>query len=253
MKNQKSPFWLKNFEREIGVTEVPGPEDNPRILEYFKSLYPNFEQANWHDSDSWCAVSLNFIFEQSGIEGTNSPAAIDFLKWGRSLKKPRKGCVAVLWRVDPSGWESHVGLVVDEKPDEILLLGGNQDDAVSLKWFTKNKVRKNGYRWPIVTDINSAIKRRGHIKGGDKLVGKQKENQIEIKVPWYKRLDWKLIIKTVISAAGAFLQGVPKLVVVGNVLLQWSEKIDGKKKSGLEKLIEIIIEFFKALVKRLKK
>ena len=144
-------------------------------------------------------------------------------------------------------------MVVDERPDEILLLGGNQDDAVSLKWFPKSRVRENGYRWPLAIEINKAIKRRGHIKGSGGLVSEQSENPVEIKKPWYKKVDWSLWIKTIVAAVGAFMQTNPRLVAIGEILLGWTEKIGGKQKTGFEKLIDAITEFFKLLIAKLKK
>ena len=247
--NGKSPFWLKNFEREIGVTEVPGPEDNPRILEYFKSLYPQ-DGTVWHDSDAWCAVQANFVLKRSGLPGTDSPAAIAFEKYGRPLKKPRKGCIGVYSRGGES-WMRHVGLVVDENKTQDLLLAGNQDNETSLVWIDKKK--NTTYRWPLAIEIVNAIKRRGYIRGGGELVGEQELSQVEIKKPWYKCVDWLAIIKTIVGAAGALLQVSPKFVLLGDALLQWGEKIGVKKKKSLVDLIIELWEAIKAFVAGLRK
>ena len=159
MINQKTPPWMERIRDELGVTEANGLSDNGRILEYFKSLGPYYREIEWKDSDNWCAALINWSLEQVGIPGTNSPAAIDFMRYGRPLKKPRKGCIAVFWRYNPESWESHVGLVNQIYNYDIEILGGNQDNKVCYKWMPEYKLR--GYRWPYVTKIMKASLQRG--------------------------------------------------------------------------------------------
>lgn len=125
------------------MVEWPGGADNPRIVEYLrtcKALPPEL----LHDSTAWCAAFVNWCFRQCGIIGTNSARARDWLLWGRPLKQPRLGCVAVFSRDAGKG---HVGFYVSETPrKDIHVYGGNQDNRVCLQ--PRERARLLGYRWP---------------------------------------------------------------------------------------------------------
>jgi lysozyme family protein len=62
------------------------------------------------------------------------------------LATPRLGCLAVLWRGDPTGPEGHVGFFLGADASGVHLLGGNQGDRVSVEVFPRGRVL--GYRWP---------------------------------------------------------------------------------------------------------
>jgi uncharacterized protein (TIGR02594 family) len=66
-----------------------------------------------------------------------------WLDWGTYLPSPEVGCVVVFLR-DGGG---HVGFVVGrDLQKNLLVLGGNQGDAVSIAAFRPE--RAVGYRWP---------------------------------------------------------------------------------------------------------
>lgn len=71
-------------------------------------------------------------WERSGIQSTRFESAKSYLSWGEQLDRPVYGCVVVFSR-DGGG---HVGFVVGkDKAGNLLVLGGNQDDAVNVKSF----------------------------------------------------------------------------------------------------------------------
>lgn len=139
--------WMKIALSEVGVKEVPGSGDNPRIVEYLKSTTLG-KPENQNDETPWCSAFVNWCVVQSGLRGTNSVWARSWLKWGRELNEEDsienwEGCVCVLERGVNFG---HVGFLVDWDDDRVKLLGGNQDDAVSYAWFPVERVL--GYRVP---------------------------------------------------------------------------------------------------------
>ena len=138
--NQKP--WLEIARHEKGVHEVPGPGDNPRIVEYLKSTSLG-KPDNQNDETAWCSAFLNWCMEQAGLEGTNSAWARSWLDWGREVREDEDfiGSVCVLERGVNFG---HVGFLMDFDEDRVQLLGGNQGDAVSLAWFPMDRVL--GYR-----------------------------------------------------------------------------------------------------------
>ena len=118
---------MRIAEAEIGVKEIAGAEDNPRILEYKKST-PLV--ADTHDEVPWCSSFVCWVLEQAGIKSTGSAMARSFLKWGFPVKDPFPGCVVVLKRGNPPA--GHVGFFKFRKSPGgwVHVLGGNQSDQV---------------------------------------------------------------------------------------------------------------------------
>lgn len=126
---------------EFGQHGVVGEIDNPKILNYFKVA--GFSGIK-DDETSWCAGFVNYCFEVIGVTGTRSLAARSFLSFGVTAAKPILGDVVVLWRMRPDSWFGHVGFFVRETATTVFILGGNQDNSVSIKEFPKSRVL--GYR-----------------------------------------------------------------------------------------------------------
>ncbi|HPR88843.1 MAG TPA: TIGR02594 family protein [bacterium] len=126
-------LWMPIALAEVGVKELPGDGDNPRILEYLQStrLGP---PANSKDETHWCSAFVNWCIEKAGYEGTDSARARSWLTWGKSIATPERGCIAVLQRnQDPQG--GHVGFFLEENEQQMALLGGNQSNAVRTSWY----------------------------------------------------------------------------------------------------------------------
>jgi uncharacterized protein (TIGR02594 family) len=124
---------------ELGVTEIPGPAANARILEYDRTT----TLAARSDEIAWCSSFVNFCHVQAGVRGTGSASARSWLHWGRPCQ-PYEGCVVVMSRgTNPA--LGHVGFYVrDWDAERIVVLGGNQDDSVSYGVYAKSRVL--GYR-----------------------------------------------------------------------------------------------------------
>lgn len=136
--------WLALARRELGQREVPGPESNPRIQEYLRAV--PLADARVVDETPWCSAFVNWCCREAGVLRSNSAAARSWLKVGEECDE-RKGAIAVLWRGSRHGWQGHVGFVVGWDATRVLLLGGNQGNAVSEKWYPKSRVLD--YRWPV--------------------------------------------------------------------------------------------------------
>lgn len=139
----KGPIWLQCARLYLGEAEIPGIENNPIIVRMWDGI-----TGLWRDDETpWCAAFVHQVLTDMGLPSTRSAAARSYLKWGVRLAEPALGCVVVFWRGSPGGWSGHVGFVagVDER-GRLLVLGGNQGDAVSLAAFDRERVL--GYRWP---------------------------------------------------------------------------------------------------------
>lgn len=142
------PPWLSTARGEIGVRELPGPQHEARVLEYLATCHRDNggNIGDWgadRDETPWCSAFVNWCMLRAGIEGTRHAAARSWLHWGVGIDRPRPGCVVVLSR--PGGF--HVALW-EGQPDDSRhsLLGGNQDNAVSIKVYGPGRVI--GCRWP---------------------------------------------------------------------------------------------------------
>jgi uncharacterized protein (TIGR02594 family) len=136
------PRWLELAWAELGVTEAPGAANNPKVVRYYADAgHPEIHA----DAVAWCAAFVGACLQRAGITGTRSLMARSYLDWGQALEEARTGAVAVLSRgSDPS--LGHVGFLVGMTSSDVVLLGGNQGDAVTVQAFARSRLV--GLRWP---------------------------------------------------------------------------------------------------------
>lgn len=134
--------WMPVALAEVGVKEFTGAGDNPRIVEYLRSTNLAAPSSS-NDETFWCSAFVNWCVERSGLEGTDSAWALSWSTWGKKLSEPKPGCIAVFTR--PGG--GHVGFFTGQTAKDVKLLGGNQQDAVSIS--PRPKTRLVGYRSPL--------------------------------------------------------------------------------------------------------
>ncbi|MFQ2114751.1 TIGR02594 family protein [Aeromonas veronii] len=132
--------WVEEARRHIGLIEIKGPKHNPEIVAMWKAI----KRGGIKDDETpWCASFVGACLERVGIQSTRFEGARSYTSWGEKLEAPVAGCVVVFSR-DGGG---HVGFVVgQDKAGNLLVLGGNQDDAVNVKSFKRH--RATAYRWP---------------------------------------------------------------------------------------------------------
>ena len=65
---------------------------------------------------------------------------------GVATTNPKPGDIVVFWRDDPDSWKGHVAIYLgkDEANNEIICLGGNQDNQVCVRSYSDSHVV--GYR-----------------------------------------------------------------------------------------------------------
>jgi len=135
-----APAWLKAAYKEIGQREIPGPQENPRIVAYFKTIGA---KENYRDDiDDWASAFVEWSLNQADIKGPKSDEPFAWLDWGQVLSQPALGAVVIM---SFSGLH-HVGFYFGEDENFVRVLGGNEDDAVHIFRYPKNAVY--GYRWP---------------------------------------------------------------------------------------------------------
>jgi uncharacterized protein (TIGR02594 family) len=136
------PRWLAPAWEDLGVAETPGPQHTERVLAYYAAV-GHAQIAD--DETAWCAAFLGACLERAGIASTRSLLARSYAEWGEPAPSPRIGAIAVLSRgSDPA--LGHVGFVVGSTESDVILLGGNQSDAVTVEVFPR--ARLLALRWP---------------------------------------------------------------------------------------------------------
>lgn len=134
--------WLERAKSYIGTKEVKGEKHNPKIIDWWIKIKSNIRD----DESPWCGAFVSGVLEECDIQSSRSPAARSYLKWGQEVDAC-VGAIVVLWRGSPDGWQGHVGFLVGRDPwGNLLILGGNQGDEVSIKPFPVHRVLS--YRWP---------------------------------------------------------------------------------------------------------
>ncbi len=136
------PAWLEAAWAEFGVREIPGKENSAEILRYFREAGDTSVES---EETPWCAAFAGAMLKRAGCEGTGSLLARSYLDWGLSLEEPRFGAIAVLARGDDPA-AGHVGFLIGTTGEKLYLLGGNQNDAVTIAAF--DAARLLGFRWP---------------------------------------------------------------------------------------------------------
>ncbi len=139
------PRWMAEAWREFGAKEYGGKASNPRIAKMFADAgHPHIKS----DEVAWCAAFVGASLKRANINPSGSLMARSYLEWGRMPSHVRLGTIAVFTR-GPSPHTGHVGFWIGETNTQIVVLGGNQANAVSVTWIDKTKLL--GLRWPITT------------------------------------------------------------------------------------------------------
>ncbi|EGN9571876.1 TIGR02594 family protein [Salmonella enterica] len=142
--------WVEQAKKFVGLKEIKGPQHAPEILQMWRDIK---RSGIKNDETPWCAAFVGSCLERVGITSTRFEGARSYESWGVALSRPAPGCVVVFSRQGGG----HVGFVVGQDPDgNILVLGGNQSDAVNVRAFPRSRV--TAYRWPAgepmpVTDL----------------------------------------------------------------------------------------------------
>lgn len=138
--------WIARARKYLGTREIPGAKHNPVIVRWWEAVKASFRD----DETPWCGAFVGGVLatNTNDIRAVKNPAsARAWLQLPNRLNAPAYGCVVVFWRGKPDGANGHVGFVVGkDRHGNLMVLGGNQGDAVSIKPFSPERVL--GYRWP---------------------------------------------------------------------------------------------------------
>jgi len=69
------PPWLISARRELGVKEIPGPGDHPRIVEYLQTVDTLPANLQGNDETAWCSAFVGWNMETQGFPSTEKANA----------------------------------------------------------------------------------------------------------------------------------------------------------------------------------
>jgi uncharacterized protein (TIGR02594 family) len=153
---------LEEAEKHLGVEEWPGAKHNPAVLAYFETSGNGWVKD---DETSWCAAFVNAILAALALPTTGKLNARSFLDYGEKVElvDVRPGDIVVYWRGDPNGWQGHVGFVMSITNGQVMTLGGNQGNKVSIAPYPLSRVL--GFRRvtgiPVIDGENRPTLREG--------------------------------------------------------------------------------------------
>lgn len=129
--------------KELGQTEIPGSEHNPRIVAYAEqSNFPGIKD----DETPWCSIFVNFCCDELSYERSGKANARSWLQVGEEQTVAKPGDIVIFWRESIHSWKGHVGFYLGHSVDrkKVFCIGGNQGNAVSVAAYDASKVL--GYR-----------------------------------------------------------------------------------------------------------
>lgn len=140
------PLWLEAGIKLLGVHEGLGSKDNQEIIDWAKDEGGEIAKEFNHDSIPWCALFANHILTKVGLKGTETLWALDFAgNWPCiRLAAPAVGAFAPMKR---SGGGHIMVIVGKDQHGNIMGLGGNQSDAVTIAPFAVSRLNQ-GFYWP---------------------------------------------------------------------------------------------------------
>jgi uncharacterized protein (TIGR02594 family) len=139
LKKEGAPKMLVEGLKLFGIKEFFGKENNQIILDWAKEIDIRYDS----DVTPWCGLFMGVIAKRAGKSLPENPLwALNWNKFG--VKQAMAMLGDVLTFVRPGG--GHVGLYVYETKSTYGVLGGNQNNSVSITEVSKSRLK--GIRRP---------------------------------------------------------------------------------------------------------
>lgn len=138
----------------IGLTEIKGSRHDPDIVRFFAEVGHDWVKD---DETAWCAAFVGAMLERAELPSTRKLNARSYLEWGEevSVDDAQEGDLCVFWRGSPDAATGHVGFYVSHGSSQIIVLGGNQGNAVSIAPYDRRRLL-SVRRWPVAAQKPSA-------------------------------------------------------------------------------------------------
>ena len=138
LAKEPGPKMLVEALKTYGTKEFIGKENNPVIMDWVKFIKKDTGERLGYKADSipWCGLAVGYwACKADKVPPLSILWARGWLEYGKKAEIPMLGDVMVFKR----GSGGHVGLYVGENKLSYFILGGNQNDSVSIKPCAKNR------------------------------------------------------------------------------------------------------------------
>jgi uncharacterized protein (TIGR02594 family) len=137
LKKDTMPSMLREAVKLIGITEIPGPKSNPKILEWVTEIGGQETQTYRNDDVAWCGLFVAICVHRSGRKPIEKYLwARNWAKWGVVGVRASLGDILVFKR----GVGGHVGFYTGETDRHYYVLGGNQANSVNIMKIEKTRI-----------------------------------------------------------------------------------------------------------------
>ena len=139
-KNNNNDFpWMIEARSLVGTREVLGKNNNPIIMDWARDL------DQWYPGDdlAWCGLFMAHCMKVGSPEEPRNFNILGARAWRAFGKEvpPSYGCIGVFWREHPTqSYYGHVAFILAEYDDYFVILGGNQNNSVSISKIAKNRL-----------------------------------------------------------------------------------------------------------------
>jgi uncharacterized protein (TIGR02594 family) len=153
--------WIDEGRKHIGLREdVSHSQHHPTVVQWLNAMGKFTGEANawWRDDETpWCGLFVGYCLGVSGrfvVREWYRASAWQTPQMTRILR-PAYGSIVVMARTGGG----HVGFVVGvDQRGNIMVLGGNQGNAVSIAPFSRERLLGATYWWPSIWRGGAVIK-----------------------------------------------------------------------------------------------
>lgn len=137
LKNETAPKILVQAVKQLGVKEIVGKTHNPIIMGWAKDL--GLQKVYTEDEIPWCGLFIAYCCHAAGLEVVERPLwALNWAKYGNKVNDPMLGDILTFKR----NGGGHVGIYVGEDDKYYHVLGGNQNNSVSISRIAKSRLHQ---------------------------------------------------------------------------------------------------------------
>jgi uncharacterized protein (TIGR02594 family) len=151
--------WLDDMHASLGVQETKSKGSNPKIKAYFADCGHDLEKLGDDSDVAWCGARVGSALKRAGFPippKANNLLARSYTTYGIACE-PKPGAIGIIPR-GKSGWQGHVFVVEEIKPDGTwVTIGGNQGPSgfgkVSRAIVDPKKTEILATRWPVAATV----------------------------------------------------------------------------------------------------
>ena len=137
LKKEPSPRILVEALKYLGVREIVGSKHNPIILNWASEL--DLDNIYKSDEIAWCGLFMAYVCHKANVEkGFTNQQSLWALNWNKFGTRQTVAMLGDVLTFKRNGG-GHVGIYVGEDSVCYHVLGGNQNNSVSIVRIEKSR------------------------------------------------------------------------------------------------------------------